>query len=175
MSDSLMFNHLMFVTERLNVEPIDHYLRGSKVSSEFLFEIISILSSVVVKSLPSYFHGVNGIEQAEAWLNKMRSESHFYIISNSGANRTMGFLFLYEADNGIVHLGYLLGKQYWGQGYATELLVGLVDQVKVNNLVKTFVAGVEEENVASIKTLRKASFVECSKDKSDGLFYQYTF
>ena len=55
-------------------------------------------------------------------------------------------------------LGYWLGFEYWGQGYATESVRGLLNYAKSNTPCEKFKANVFKENVASAKVLEKNGF-----------------
>ncbi len=88
----------------------------------------------------------------------------------------MGFFAVFEKESGhfigqagLFHMGfydkqpdielaYRLHKQYWGNGYATELAKALIhwgfERLKISKIV----AGAEPENIASQKVLIKAGF-----------------
>jgi RimJ/RimL family protein N-acetyltransferase len=51
-------------------------------------------------------------------------------------------------------VGYWLGKEYWGQGIATEALSAFLDQVRARPLY----AHVAKHNIASIQVLEKCGF-----------------
>ena len=50
------------------------------------------------------------------------------------------------------------GSDYWGQGYATESVRGLLNYAKSNTPCEKFKANVFKENVASAKVLEKNGF-----------------
>ena len=62
-----------------------------------------------------------------------------------------------ETDDSC-ELGYWLGFEYWGQGYATEACKALLDYTKANTSFKNFRANVYKGNVASSKVLEKIQF-----------------
>ena len=63
-----------------------------------------------------------------------------------------------SAEDDFYELGYWLGVEYWGQGYATESVRGLLGYVKTNTPYEKFKANVYKENVASAKVLEKNGF-----------------
>jgi len=56
-----------------------------------------------------------------------------------------------------IHLGYFFGEQYWGQGYATEIINGLVSDLG-NKGESRLLAGVDADNIASARVLEKVGF-----------------
>lgn len=56
-----------------------------------------------------------------------------------------------------IHIGYLLAKSAWGKGLASELVSGLVAEVKHHGPIK-LVGGVDRSNPASARVLQKAGF-----------------
>ena len=61
-------------------------------------------------------------------------------------------------DDGSVELGYSVIAGRRGRGYATEAARSLVSWAASQNGVRCIVAGCEEGNVASIRTLERAGF-----------------
>ena len=57
-----------------------------------------------------------------------------------------------------IELAYRLHKQYWGNGYATELAKALIHWGFLHLNLDKIVAGAEPENIASQKVLKKAGF-----------------
>ena len=72
------------------------------------------------------------------------------ILSNG---QVAGYILGFEQD-GKTHVGYWLGKKYWGQGIATRALKQFLDHVKVRPLY----ANVTENHIASIKVLKNCGF-----------------
>lgn len=62
---------------------------------------------------------------------------------------------------GKPHVGYWIGKEYWGKGIATKALTEFLDHVKARPLY----ARVAKHNVASIRVLEKCGFTICGEDK----------
>jgi RimJ/RimL family protein N-acetyltransferase len=66
----------------------------------------------------------------------------------------------------FVHAGrrevsYWIGKDYWGQGIATQALTAFLDYVTERPLY----AGVAKDNIASLRVLQKCGFTICGEDK----------
>jgi RimJ/RimL family protein N-acetyltransferase len=58
----------------------------------------------------------------------------------------------------ISDLGYWLGEPYWGRGYATEAIAGLIGRVFEDPEVDLIRSGVFEGNDASLNVQRKLGF-----------------
>ena len=68
-------------------------------------------------------------------------------------------------ENGIYDLGYWVGKQYWGQGIATEASYALLS-FGFDNLRQTKIqAGYFDGNDASARVLKKLGFVNLGRTK----------
>ena len=63
----------------------------------------------------------------------------------------------------VEHLGYWLGRHYWGQGYASEAVSAGVAFLMKNG-AQQICSGVFEGNEASARILRKCGFQEASRD-----------
>jgi RimJ/RimL family protein N-acetyltransferase len=85
----------------------------------------------------------------------------------------MGFLFVHEQSEGIVHIGYLLGEAYWRQGYASELLSGFIDWAKQYTPYRCLVAGLDEDNQASKRLLVKLGFSLQASSEANTQIYHY--
>ncbi len=57
------------------------------------------------------------------------------------------------------HIDYLLGREYWGKGFARELLHVFIKYAEQIKSWQSLVAGVEEGNFASAKLLLKLGFI----------------
>ncbi len=87
----------------------------------------------------------------------------------------IGFIFLYEITKSEIRFGYLLSKEVWGKGLATELMKGFINWCKQDGQIKSISGGVEKINIASIKVLEKVGFskIDLEDEPHDNLFYEY--
>lgn len=74
-------------------------------------------------------------------------------------NRLIGSIGILN-DYGKIQFGYVLSPTQWGNGYATEACIGLIDIVKMLRGVRQIGTFVDRENEASRKVLLKAGLVE---------------
>lgn len=146
---------------------------SSTQETETLVSITELLTPKVVESLPPYFRNINSLSDAQDWYKKMVSESRLFKVKNTGTNTTIGFVFVFVGNDADAHIGYLLGELYWGNGYATELLKGLIDFIKHENKIKRLVAGVATNNIVSSNLLHKIGFVKSASENNEIDFYEY--
>lgn len=119
-------------------------------------DLLPILAPEVVAQLPSTFAHVNTPEKAQHWLDHQLAESQ--VLAVQLQHITIGLLILYEGEMGRIHLGYLLAQAHWGQGFAKEMIQGLVQTGRQRHDWRDFFAGVSKSNVASIALLRSLGF-----------------
>jgi len=135
-----------------------------------------ILSPSVVAHLPPNFQNIQSLAAAQGWLENMLAESTLLTIRETSADQhqgpLMGFVFVY-VDDQDAHLGYLLGEAYWGKGFASEFLAGLLAYAKQHTSWGKLIGGVGKENQASSHVLSKLGFVAEHRDSNGTTFYAY--
>ncbi|OEE98910.1 GNAT family N-acetyltransferase [Vibrio crassostreae 9ZC13] len=162
---------ISFETQRLKVEEVAGELTVPERSA-LLERVPGILIPSVVENLPPYFHGIVSGELAEIWLDRMLSESRLLQVK-SNDNQLIGFLFAYVEDESDAHIGYLLAEEFWGKGFASELLQSFITEVAKTESWSTLIGGVDRSNIASANLLKKLGFVEQASDESAVVFYEY--
>ena len=94
------------------------------------------------------------IERAQE--KALKHESYNFMIFQN--NKLLGGIALTECNGPSCELGYWLGKQYWGNGFATEAVGGILsfgfDELKLNNIFAAYKIG----NEASKNVLKKCGF-----------------
>jgi len=133
--------------------------------------VLDILTPKVTASLPESWQDINHIEDALIWMNDRANESCFLVVQESLNDHVIGFVFLHELAQELpqktimsdkvkseLHLGYLLAEDYWGKGFASELIAGLVESAKASGEIKSFIGGVNIDNMASIMVMEKNGF-----------------
>ena len=96
------------------------------------------------------------------WLVHRKEDGR--LIGRAGFNYRQGFE---EAE-----LGFMIGEDFWRQGYAYEVcshLMKLADKVYELGQVQAFV---KKENTASVCLLEKLGFIRCEEVEMDGENYQ---
>lgn len=177
-----MFDELMdarmddFETERLRVT---HWRRALEEQADVLRQDLQeLLSDAVVQYLPDSL-ALSGEDDAiDDWIDERDSESIVYLVESRADGAFLGLLLLAPAtedsqDDGdedddrgedsddarsaTLHIGFLFQETAWGQGYASELVAGVMDGLEEigNPRVR---AGVARDNDASARVLFKNGF-----------------
>jgi RimJ/RimL family protein N-acetyltransferase len=79
-----------------------------------------------------------------------------YAIARAG--RLIGVVSLKFEPGKRPELGYWLGQPHWGQGFAPEAVIGLLDAARASGQIPQISARVLESNPGSIRVLEKAGF-----------------
>jgi len=94
-------------------------------------------------------------------INNASSSQHFdwiFVLKETGKPMGSGGIFWNEKHN-MFELGYGVAKKYWGQGFATEAAVAILEFAKRERGAKEFFACHAKENSASGRILEKLGFV----------------
>ena len=95
-------------------------------------------------------------EDAEYWMGIVHSSEFNLNIFHDGL--LIGGIGLTPQGDGCCELGYWLGFEYWGKGYATEASNALLGDASVEACFRQVRANVYEGNNASSKVLEKVGF-----------------
>lgn len=134
-------------TERLVLKKPRPRDKQSIVSQIGDWEVVKWLSEVPYP----YTEG-----DADDWINSLsRQELTFNIFESDSL---VGGIRLTHEDDDYYDLGYWLGRQYWGQGFATEACKGLLyyatDKLDIRHFKSSYMAG----NDDSARVLAKLGF-----------------
>ncbi len=88
----------------------------------------------------------------DAW---QRDGAGPWLVFATASGALLGSTGLEAGADGTATTGYLLVPEAWGQGYATELLLGVIDEARAGGFTRLS-ALVNPENRASIRVLEKA-------------------
>jgi [ribosomal protein S5]-alanine N-acetyltransferase len=94
-------------------------------------------------------------EQARAWLKPGRREARFAIELNG---RLIGGAGYYQRSSGTAELGFWLGREWWGRGYATEATREVLRYGFEARRLPGFTSSHFVDNHASAGVLRKLGF-----------------
>jgi RimJ/RimL family protein N-acetyltransferase len=134
-------------TERLVVKKIRNSDKERLVTLLGDFEVSKTLSRVPYPYT---------ITDAEKSLETIRNEEfNLNIFLN---DNLIGGLGLRLDEDEFYELGYWLGADYWGKGYATESVRGLLDYAISKLQSPKIKATVDKENTTSAKVLEKMGF-----------------
>lgn len=93
-------------------------------------------------------------------------------------NRFIGRAGFAGLEDGEIEVGYLLLKEYWGQGLASEALVALLDWAGKSLSVPRILAYAPVDHQASFGVMRKAGMRYLKTEIARGVnckFYEYPF
>lgn len=154
-----------FHTERLQIGEWHAVVADSDELVRFVTEL---LTPDTTTHLPPEWQGSYDLDRARGWVADMDGDasSAVMVISELAAGEPMGLMILSpqqrEGHPTELHVGYVLRRSAWGQGYATEALAGLIEWCEERTSIGWLHAGVGAANDASIRLLQKAGFVEVS-------------
>ena len=118
--------------------------------------LVSLIGDFMVSKTLSNVPYPYTLDDADEWLEIVDNEE--FNLSIFLNNDLIGGIGLTPLEDDFHELGYWLGVDYWGQGYATESVRGLLNYTKSNTPCEKFKANVFKENVASAKVLEKNGF-----------------
>ena len=96
------------------------------------------------------------LENAESEWNK--ETPAFYEFAIIYQDRHIGAVSVYF-ENGVGELGWIVNKQYWGNGLAYEAAKAVIHYFAANMGTTHFIAHCDAENIASYKTMEKLAMV----------------
>ena len=94
------------------------------------------------------------IRDAEAeWRKDQPVRCEFVILQ--GDEHIGGITLYFLDDRTEGELGWIVDKQYWGNGYAAEAARGLMDYAKMHWNIRRIIACCDSENTASFRLMEK--------------------
>jgi len=157
-----------FTTDRLSIKDWTPHLGDKGRRSSLEASLAGILTPEVLRHLPPPLK-LSGAGSVSAWVEARAQESDVYLIQRTSDESLLGLLILasFDGEPPTIHIGYLLAEPAWGQGFASELIKGLVRAVP---RPARLLAGVEADNPASARVLEKAGF----RQPSSGDLFELT-
>lgn len=101
-------------------------------------------------------------ELVQFWIDEYKNENIFNWIIELKDKEPIGSITVVRNDmiNRTCEIGYNIGKEYWGNGYATEAIKYVVDYLFNTGLFDTIIAQCFEFNIPSIKVLENNRFIK---------------
>lgn len=151
-------------TERLVLKKLD------SADKERLVTLIG--NSAVSKSMSNVPYPYT-VDDAEKWLEIVNKEEFNLNIFLS--NSLIGGVGLTLDEDEFYELGCWLGVDYWGQGYATEAVRGLLDYTIGKLQSPRIKAGYKKGNAASANVLEKIGFIKVGEGEVYSISQKGTF
>ncbi len=79
-------------------------------------------------------------------------------------DQLIGFVNDVEIEDGVIELGYVIHPNYHNQGYASEMLQAVIEELFQQGF-RQIVAGAFEENTASFQVMKKCGMKKISKEE----------
>lgn len=98
------------------------------------------------------------VADAERFISSAELEGELAFLITSRRGAVMGMAGIAKRDESIPELGYWLGSEFWGQGYATEAVRALIDYAFAELRHEALQAGARVTNPASRRVLEKCGF-----------------
>lgn len=95
-------------------------------------------------------------QQALQWVTDLASGEVVFGIERGGS--LIGICGYTAGNDGSAELGYWIGQDFWGQGFATEAARALIAYGFAKGGVRTFVCGHFADNPASARVIAKLGF-----------------
>ncbi len=150
-----------FTTDRLDVQQWSDRITKPDGKRDLIAALKSIMTPTVLADLPPSMQLSRAKGAIAAWIAARAGESDVYTISEKNGD-LIGLLILAipnpQAPRPEVHLGYLLAQTAWENGYASELVLSLVQTLQHSTPLR-LIGGVARRNPASARVLIKAGFV----------------
>lgn len=111
------------------------------------------------------------ISETESFLAEVQEEwqkcaPQFYEYAILLNNEHIGAVDIYiNKDSGEGELGWIISKNYWGNGYAAEAAREIMNFAIYELKVRKFIAHCDSENISSYKVMEKLGMVLTSKTK----------
>lgn len=161
---------LCFETGRLTVHPLNDALKTEKMPARLHEAFAGLLTPDVLKHLPPALSLTDGEDAIERWIDARTQESVCFLINHRTEDVILGLMILvFDTEPARVpgiQLGYPFLQSVWGQGYATELVTGLLGACRSLGPIRIH-GGVSKGNPASARVLSKLGFVPQPELASD--------
>lgn len=164
----------MIETERLYIQPLTYDQLVKYIAADNSLEAelnLNPTSRTISPELKEAFEQTilpNVTDQTKNYLF-----STLWTAISKTENKMIGDICFIGEPNaeGEVEIGYGTYKEFWGNGYMTEIVKGIVDWAKTQSRVKSIIASTDKTNTGSFKVLEKNGFIKIDETET-GLTYQ---
>jgi RimJ/RimL family protein N-acetyltransferase len=163
-----------FETDRLIVG--DWHDLAERLGLDLADVITVVLTTTTTSALPPDWYGDYDADRATRWIIDRDAESPTLLAIEKETGNAIGLMILFETalDDGSseidLRLGYVLAESAWGNGFATELVNGLVQWARSEPLIRSISGGVAQDNEASAKVLVKNGFAPTHSPDGERLY-----
>ncbi len=94
----------------------------------------------------------------ERWIEDYKNaDCYRYVIERKSDRELMGMIDVVNIVDGVPIIGYCSGKRFWGNGYMTEALKAMLNELFNDGFGSVSVCAVKE-NIGSNRVIQKAGF-----------------
>lgn len=142
-------------TERLLLKPL------SEADKKTMIEIFKD-ETVARTFMTPIFHSEEDIEMLFEYMRLASLSDKRLVVGLYHNNELIGFMNDVERNETQIELGYVVHPRYQNQGYATEALKALTEELFRNGFTEV-ITGAFEENTASIRVMEKCGMERLEK------------
>ena len=139
-------------TKRLNLRPL------TIQDKQDIFEHIAHDSQVVQTFLIKYAETIDEFHYDHLLEYLEKNASFYYAIELLEKKECIGMIFENDHKENESEIGYALSSKYWNQGYMSEALEAVIQDLKKQKGI-TISAGAFKENIGSIRVMEKCGMV----------------
>jgi ribosomal-protein-alanine N-acetyltransferase len=130
-------------------------------------DLVEILNDRIVTRYTAHIPHPYTLKDARSFLKECikkdlhpKFDNHDFRIVLRKKNKVIGGIRIFKSDRftGKAEIGYVLGKNYWRQGYGTEALRALVKYAFSKLNLQRLEAAIYKENLASQALVKKLGF-----------------
>lgn len=97
------------------------------------------------------------------WILEGETELGVWAAVESDSKKFIGWFMLKLRETPDPELGFMIVKDYWNQGFATETAQGLLNYAESKLKLKRIVATISPQNLPSAKVLEKIGMTKCKE------------
>ena len=159
----------MIETERLILKPLtyEQLLKQTKCDNSLEVELnLNETSRTISPELKDAFE--------QTILPNVADKSKNYLYStlwtgiSKAENKMIGDLCIVGEPNaeGEIEIGYGTYNEFQGKGFMTEIVGGIIEWTKTQQVVKSIIASTDKTNIASFKVLEKNNFIKIGETET---------
>ncbi|KOY87823.1 GNAT family acetyltransferase [bacterium 336/3] len=159
----------MIETDRLIIKPLtyDQLVKYAKCDNSLEEELnLNRTSRTISEELKEALE--NTILPNVADHTKNYLYSTLWTAISKTENKMIGDLCIVGEPNaeGEIEIGYGTYDEFQGQGYMTEVVRGMIEWAKTQQIVKAMIASTDKTNIASSKVLEKNDFIKIGETET---------
>lgn len=159
----------MIETKRLIIKPLtyDQLVKYAQCDNSLEFELnLNKTSRIISQELKEALEHTILPNVADKTKNYLYST--IWTAISKSENKMIGDLCIIGEpnENGEIEIGYGTYDEFQGKGFMTEIVNGLIEWAKEQNIVKSILASTEKTNSASSKVLEKNNFTKIGETET---------